>query len=519
MKISKKILLSLLLILSIIISINFATAKENSSVLFGENYIIDNSGIISDTYINLINEKNKELFNESEYNIYVYIPTVNEYAKNSDESLSSQLDSFTSKLYDQEILSNKDILLVVDLENRYMSIEYDNTLYNINKSNIIQKYSKNSFAENNFNKAILETVEGIIEINNESSAFYNENTYQSIEETIIFDSYIIDQTNSLSSADLDYLESNAYKINNNYDYRIYIGLLNSKEYDPTSLTNKIYHDNFSLDMDVILVIFYMDTGKISTMSSPYIYVDALDLYDTYSKEYFHSTPANYKDGLYELQNAIISDIENVTTNEIKEVDISGSQKAQTSEDVNIIFSYLKIICFVIIMILIICVVILSIRKLLLTEEKMKNEILNNEPEKAFLNLEKEITKKEDFITDDKMNVSMDELYRSAAEEMWEKSLEKQEYKKESTNIFDSSFNDSSNNENVINSINDMIIKLVERANGTKEFYQELQSALDVYNGLTFSDRMKLDRKYTSELEQLTRKAKIDKELYEKHIEG
>ena len=69
---------------------------------------------------------------------------------------------------------------------------------------------------------------------------------------------------------------------------------------------------------------------------------------------------------------------------------------------------------------------------------------------------------------------------------------------------------------VTESINNMIMNLVQTVDGTKEHYQELQSALDIYNNLSFSERIKLDRKYTSELEQLTRKAKLDKELFEKH---
>lgn len=527
MKNIKKVILMFLIGIIFITSFNVATAKEVDkettvkSVLFGDSYIIDKSGYISETYINLINEKNNEIFDNYGYNIFIYIPSENEYIDASNNnSISSQLDSFAATLYDRE-LGNKDILLVIDLINRYMSIEYEDGLYYIDNSTVINNYAKESFSKDNFNKAIVECIDGIIDINNKNfeNSNNNEITMDSpliITDTITLDSYVTDLTNTLSDADLDYLESNAYKINNNYNYKIYIVLLNSKDYDINNFTSKIFTDNFYLESNTVLIALYMDKSQISTIASRGIFTDVLGLYNTYSKTYFHEEPANYKDGLYVLQNAIISDIEGIDMEGVSELSYSGAKKPQTSEDINVIFGYVKIVGFVLIVLFVLVLLVFLIKKILYTEENIKKDILNNDPEHAFLNLQKEIDKKETFMSEEKIDHSMDDLYKTAAEEILDKSIEKKEYQKETKNIFNSTTNTSTESDMVTESINNMIMNLVQTVDGTKEHYQELQSALDIYNNLSFSERIKLDRKYTSELEQLTRKAKLDKELFEKH---
>ena len=468
---------------------------------FVDTYVIDTTKTLSKETIKEINSINEKATGNT--HVYVYVA--------DGDKLDESFSYFTQNLY-EENLNKYDIVIGLDFKNRKMEIGQRS--YDYSKSSLIEEYAKASFSKDDFDAATIQLVNGAFKEAAKLNAEEEESQTTSLVTypTVKLESRITDTVGLLSQEEIDNLEANAYKLYNNYDKNIYVLLTNAEEYDTTEYTNSIYRDNFQSLSSNILVVFYMDTQKISVFNNN-TSIDIISLYEENAKAYFHKNPAQYAEGIMKLQDAVVMAASSATEEDLSEITSAGTVETKTDEDYQVTNWHVKNFFLITLSLVLIIGIIIVIGKVLMTIEKNKSELLNNKPKEAFKELEKEIKKDEKFLTEKKMNDSVNDLYKTVAEEMNEKSLEKREYKKNNKN----SFNISSDDEQtmVTESINSMIKKVVSKSKGTKEDYETLQSALDVYNSLQFSDRIKLDRKYTSELETLTRKAKQDKEMFER----
>lgn len=481
-----------------------ASASEEFNA---ENRIINNSDVLTDEQEEDLNNLSIEISNECNKNIYIYFLSKNDGA--TMEFIQNYVKSYT--------LNSNSYVIGINPYLRTMYIYNDYT--QINTAEILNNYSKDDFKNNDFYLGALKTMCGLADGYERKTDYAPPSdliTYNDIN-AIKLDSYIIDELDVLTAGQEEKIQSNSYRLKQNYGYDVYVMFTKSlSEYDVDDYVSKTYNSNFDYDSEAILVIFSLEDGKLHYSCGQYISLDVSAIYNEYARSYFHLEEPDYETGVCKLTNAIIANLNEMSIEDIENSVISGTTvKVKDTEGIKDI---LKIILLVVFILTLVVVAICIIKKYLIDDEIAKEKLINEKPEVAFSSLEKELsTVNAENIEYAQgvanINQNMDELYSEAASELINDELINEKHiKNKKDNIFDPRFEEHNDEDDVvISTIDEMIAKVVKDAEGTKEYYEQLQAALDIYNSLSFTNRTKLNRSNTSKLEMLTRKARMDKE--------
>lgn len=510
MKKHKLLFVFFILIFVVIMPIQVNAEKlQHYTDLFKNVMIINNSDVITNEQSEDVNKLLLEISENKGKNIYIYITEENEI---------NDIRHFILEMTNDKNNKN-DYIIVLEPYTRELAIYNYNKL--IDATQLNNKYSKDEFKANDFYTGIVNLAKGISS-ENENFELFTNNTAEEFETVpeIKLSSHITDFKEILTPVQEEEIETVAYKLKQNYGVDIYVILSNAIEnYGIDNYAHSIFRHNFSYKSNVILLVFSLEEGNFSYVNSPNINMDIISIYNNYAKTYFHLEEPDYVTGINKLMSAIVANYKFTSISNIENSIISGKTVSIGTTDT--IKNFLKLTALVLIIITLIVVIIYFIYKIIKSEKIEKKLLLNNHPERAFANLEKEINKDSNNSTEQLylkiVNNKMDELYKEVASELTNEEIKSKKIEKSvKDNIFGSEYEEK-NNDLVIESIDEMILKIVKKASGTKEWYDQLQSALDIYNNLSFTNRTKLNRNNTSQLEALTRKAKLDKEMSERKL--
>lgn len=515
-------LLLMVLLMSLFPTTALAANKENEASPITDDMRIDDTiNFFKDDELKAITQHSKDIQKDKSTTIFVVVASSDETKNNISEYAID---------YARTISTYFDYLIAIDPINRKITIATKSFFsLSIDVDSIVDKYSKADFSKDDFYNGILDTMNGIVDGydgSESSKETTNSSSSYSSMPTVTLNSYITDNAKLLTDEEKEEIQTNAYKIKNNYDYDIYFLITDDiSKYDQNNYAQKVYNDNLSGSSKTILIVMSFENGKYTLVKSTDMNsFDDETAYKTYAKSYFHETPPKYKDGIINFQNAIISTIKNVPITDIEGKTISGTKVNGSLIDYESFKNILKIISLFSVICLVCAIAIYVIKNALITSDKAKKDLINEHPDVAFDKLKDAIKVKEEDLINDKMEESkvddnINDLYKDVSSEMTKVNLDKT--KKDENNIFDTrnasiDTNNTDKSDIIISSINDMIIDVVKKCEGTKEYYSQLQEALNVYNSLSFTNKIQLDRSYTSQLEALARKAKMDKEMSERN---
>lgn len=502
----------LVVIVTLMICLFPKTVYAAESEFNEENRIINHSDILTEEEIKDINSLSIEISNECNKNIYVYL------LSETDGNPQEFLDNYA---YNYNIKSNSYIIGI----NPYSRKLYIyNSYYLVDINSILDNYSREDFKNDDFYNGIINTMCGI------ADGYVRQENYQPPKKLITYNdiptirlsSYITDEPDILTAGQEEKIQSNSYRIKQNYGIDMYIMFTNSlADYEKNDYVTKVYNDNFYASSNTILILISLEDGVIHYSCGSHYEFNINKIYNTYAKSYFHLDEPDYVTGVCKLSNGVTATLLDMSIEDIENSVIEGTTvKIKDTESTK---DTLKIILLVTGIVTLGTISAVIIKKFLIDDEKAKEKLINERPEIAFSELKEELStvgaENIEYIKGvQDINQSMDDLYSEAASELINDELiSEQHIKNKKTNIFDPRFEENNEDDVVISTIDDMIAKVVKECEGSKEYYEQLQAALDIYNSLSFTNRTKLNRSNTSQLETLTRKARMDKEYASRHI--
>lgn len=324
------------------------------------------------------------------------------------------------------------------------------------------------------------------------------------------DDHIVDFSGLLSENDIWEIASTLSQIESHYDININFIFFNEVEpnfsvADYTAETGSRFINSFGDDILISICLQDKFYSKYEGATS----IDIDSVYIQYGRSYFHSENPNYKDALLDIAFGAVVDKYGITLEEAKAFkDISMSDIAEFR-----IFVTIALIIFGIVIFVVFGNIISNIAENRRLAEIEKNKVSYNKNDyteavkevKQWLNLEKQMNQQMYKTKEHELNESLDDFYEDVSDNLTEDTP--------SFNVFDVDY--EQNDDLVVENINKMIEEVISKSKGVKDDYSQLQTVLDIYNNLSFTTKIKISRKFSSELETLTRKAKMDLEHYER----
>lgn len=492
----KKIRFLFLILLTFLFLATPSFAKEDSEY-FKNSKVEANCDFYSEEELANINILLKNIKEDKNKDIYVVVLDTNEYT-NIYERLS--------EIYVEAELTSS-YLLGIDPVGRNFSA-YSDT-YFVNLDSYLYDAEKD-FKNDDFYTGIIKVICTVgnytipEDINNITPSLKSKYHIENLDE------HIVDFSGLLSENDLWEVGSTLSQIESHYD--IDINFIFFNEVEPGFSVSDFTHETgvrlVPLFSDEIIMSICLK-DKFYTTYSDISSIDIDSVYIKYGRSYFHSENPNYKDALLDIAFGAVADKYGITLDEAKSFkDISITDIAEFR-----IFSVIILIIFGIVVFIIFGNIMMNIVENKKAAEIAKSKISYSKNDyteavkevKQLLNLEKQISQQTYKVKEKELNETLDDFYEDVTDNLVDD--------KPSFNIFDVDY--EQNDDLVVENINKMIEDVISKSNGVKEDYSQLQTVLDIYNNLSFTTKIKISRKSSSELETLTRKAKMDLEHYER----